>query len=157
MAKSIGGTHPENLFQQARVKVGISQEAAAEALDCGTRTIQGYEEGRCSPPISVLQKMKVLYACEFSDLIADPTDSKPPPNAKDIDPHDPSYRFPLMVNSVRYYPECPELSTYPLCPRCNQPMEREYQPYCDQCGQALDWKNLSHAVIILAHASTKVR
>ena len=28
-------------------------------------------------------------------------------------------------------------------------MEREYQSYCDRCGQALDWKGFSKALVIL--------
>ena len=28
---------------------------------------------------------------------------------------------------------------YPICPRCNSSLDREYQNYCDRCGQALDW------------------
>ena len=28
-------------------------------------------------------------------------------------------------------------------------MEREYQPYCDRCGQCLDWSAFSNATIIL--------
>jgi len=31
-------------------------------------------------------------------------------------------------------------------------MEREYQCFCDHCGQALDWTGFSKAVIVLAHS-----
>ena len=31
-------------------------------------------------------------------------------------------------------------SSYYLCPRCSIPLEREFVPYCDQCGQKLSWK-----------------
>ena len=58
-----------------------------------------------------------------------------------------SFRTPMQVLAVRQYPACPELSTYPLCPRCNLPMEREYQRYCDHCGQALSWKGFSHTAV----------
>ena len=64
-----------------------------------------------------------------------------------------AYRKPMSVSFVRYYPACPELSTYPLCPRCSLPMEREYQNYCAHCGQALDWRTLSNAIIVLAKSS----
>ena len=60
-----------------------------------------------------------------------------------------SFRTPMQVLAVRRYPACPELSTYPLCPRCNLPMEREYQRYCDHCGQALSWKDFSRATVTL--------
>ena len=49
-----------------------------------------------------------------------------------------TYRSPMPVTAVRCYPACPGLFTYPLCPNCPLPMEREYQRFCDHCGQALD-------------------
>ena len=61
-----------------------------------------------------------------------------------------SFRTPMRVLAVRRYSACPELSTYPLCPRCNLPMEREYQHYCDHCGQALNWKGFSRAAVVFA-------
>ena len=30
--------------------------------------------------------------------------------------------------------------SYPICPRCRTSLEREYQSFCDRCGQALSWK-----------------
>lgn len=59
-----------------------------------------------------------------------------------------SYRTPMRVTAVRRYPDCPQLFTYPICPRCGSTMDREYQAYCDRCGQALDWKYFSKAVVI---------
>lgn len=29
---------------------------------------------------------------------------------------------------------------YAICPNCGYALEREYQKYCDQCGQLLGWK-----------------
>ena len=37
---------------------------------------------------------------------------------------------------------------FPLCPRCGSAMEREYQGYCDRCGQRLDWRGLPKARVI---------
>ena len=31
-------------------------------------------------------------------------------------------------------------SVFPLCPQCGIPLEREYQGFCDRCGQKLDWR-----------------
>ena len=67
-------------------------------------------------------------------------------NCKPIDAE--TYRKPMTVTTVRYYPACPELLTYPLCPRCSLPLEREYQLLCDHCGQALDWSDISKAVAV---------
>lgn len=55
-----------------------------------------------------------------------------------------SYRLPMLVNEyyighygifMRY--EC----CIPKCPRCSIGIDRDYQSYCDRCGQALDWRD----------------
>lgn len=48
-----------------------------------------------------------------------------------------SYRFPMPVKETFF---CKEGFEYPVCPRCKTTLEREYQSFCDRCGQALDWK-----------------
>lgn len=30
-------------------------------------------------------------------------------------------------------------SGYGICPRCGAPLDRDYQSYCDRCGQHLSW------------------
>ena len=45
------------------------------------------------------------------------------------------------VTAVRYYSE--ETHGYPLCPRCNFGVEREYQNYCEVCGQRLSWNQFA--------------
>ena len=62
-----------------------------------------------------------------------------------------SYRRPMTVSAVRRYPDCPEMASYPLCPRCVLPMQREYQAFCDCCGQALSWIGFSKAAILLVY------
>lgn len=64
----MGGGHPENPLQQARIKAGVSQEEIAEALACDIRTIQRYEAGEQFPDWNELLKMKACYSCEFADL-----------------------------------------------------------------------------------------
>ncbi len=47
-----------------------------------------------------------------------------------------SYRMPLAVTKIREF----SLSgCYPVCPRCDNSLDREYQAYCDRCGQRLSW------------------
>ena len=62
-----------------------------------------------------------------------------------------SFRAPMKVTAVRAYAKCPDLYTYPLCPRCEKPMEREYQAFCCHCGQALSWKGFYKAVIVFSY------
>ena len=35
-----------------------------------------------------------------------------------------------------------------ICPRCQLTIEREYQSFCDRCGQALNWSGFSRALVI---------
>lgn len=47
-----------------------------------------------------------------------------------------SYRIPLPVTKIIVYTDN---TAYPLCPRCDSAIEREYVSFCDQCGQKLNW------------------
>lgn len=35
--------------------------------------------------------------------------------------------------------------TFPICPRCDNTMEYDYQKYCGCCGQKLGWAHYSRA------------
>ena len=37
---------------------------------------------------------------------------------------------------------------YPVCPRCEMSMDREYMSFCDRCGQRLSWDFIDHAEIV---------
>ena len=66
--KTVRGGHGSNPLQQARIKAGMTQKAAACALSCNTRTLQRYESGELSPKQDVLMKMKGCYSCAIADL-----------------------------------------------------------------------------------------
>ena len=55
-----------------------------------------------------------------------------------------AYRIPMTITKVIVFPNG---NAYPVCPHCNISLEREFQNYCDRCGQALNWKQYSNAVI----------
>lgn len=63
-----------------------------------------------------------------------------------------SYRMPMQVNEVIVYKKKSghfgECNGFPVCPRCKISMEREYQAFCDRCGQKLGWKKYKHAKVI---------
>lgn len=48
----------------------------------------------------------------------------------------PTYRWPWKVKIVCSYRWGAE---FPKCPRCGTTMEREYQLFCNHCGQRLNW------------------
>ena len=47
-----------------------------------------------------------------------------------------AYRVPFPVKKIRVFVNG---DSYPICPRCNSTMEREYTCFCDRCGQKLNW------------------
>ena len=55
------------------------------------------------------------------------------------------YRKPMTVKHYGGYYSHNTLYSFPICPRCDITMEREYQRYCDRCGQCLDWSQITTA------------
>ena len=64
-------------------------------------------------------------------------------NAPQID--ELSFRRSMAVTTVLLYRAG---EAYPICPRCSVTMEREYQKFCDRCGQRLDWSKFHQAAVI---------
>ena len=48
-----------------------------------------------------------------------------------------AFRRPMAIVAIKQFGNG---ETYPVCPRCRITMEREYQSFCDRCGQALYWR-----------------
>ena len=51
----------------------------------------------------------------------------------------PTYRWPWKVKVACLFRSGAE---FPQCPRCGTTMQREYQLFCDRCGQRLNWSGL---------------
>lgn len=62
-----------------------------------------------------------------------------------VDRNEVSYRRPLAVKKVLVYHGG---YSYPVCPKCNMTLDREYMNFCDRCGQMLDWKGYRKAVVV---------
>jgi len=56
-----------------------------------------------------------------------------------------SFRQPMRVTEKHLFRDG---TVYPVCPRCRVTLNREYQAYCDRCGQALDWKAYKKAAVV---------
>ncbi len=50
-----------------------------------------------------------------------------------------SYREPSRIKEIHVMKNGEE---YVLCPRCDRIFDIEYQPFCSECGQAIDWRQL---------------
>lgn len=59
-----------------------------------------------------------------------------------------AYRVAMRVTAVRLFRSAAGESAYPACPRCGVTLEREYQAFCDRCGQRLDWEGFQDAAVI---------
>ena len=57
-----------------------------------------------------------------------------------------SFRIPMAVTEIVLFKNG---DTYPVCPHCHRSLDREYQRFCDRCGQALNWTTFSKALIVL--------
>lgn len=57
------------------------------------------------------------------------------------------YRIPLPVKEIL---QLPNGDGYPICPRCDMTIEREYMHFCDRCGQKLSWEQFDYASVIYA-------
>lgn len=57
------------------------------------------------------------------------------------------YRIPLLVKEIL---QLPNGDGYPICPRCDMTIEREYMHFCDRCGQKLSWEQFDYASVIYA-------
>lgn len=56
-----------------------------------------------------------------------------------------TYRTARDVTEVMQFPDGDE---YAICPRCKITLEREYQKFCDRCGQKLNWHSYDKATVI---------
>lgn len=53
-----------------------------------------------------------------------------------------SYRQPAMVTEIRVYRDG---TSFPICPKCDVSVDREYVNFCGYCGQRLNWCFLHRA------------
>lgn len=58
-----------------------------------------------------------------------------------------SYRIPLSVKKMLLLNSG---TSYPICPRCDHTVDREYIEFCDRCGQHLSWNQYEFATIVFA-------
>lgn len=65
-----------------------------------------------------------------------------------------SYRVPMEVTQIL---KLENEEYYPVCPRCETSIEREYMSFCNCCGQKLGWKKRKDAVYVYPGFSRSTR
>lgn len=118
----------------------LSYEAASERCGLSSRYFGDIARGKTAPTVPTLEKLCAGFELTPNDLLI------PSPVWRET-----AFRTPMPVTHIRCfrfsYPY--GLTSFPVCPQCGSTMEREYQAYCDRCGQCLSWKGFSKAAIIL--------
>lgn len=107
----------------------LSYEAASERCDLSSRYFADIARGKTAPTILTLEKLCVGFDLTPNDLLI------PSELWREM-----AFREPMPVTHIRCFHFFHGLTGFPVCPQCGRTLEREYQPYCDRCGQCLDWK-----------------
>lgn len=116
----------------------LSYEAASELCDLSSRYFGSIARGKTSPSVNTLEKLCVGLDRTPNELLGFSTASE-----------ELSYRFPWKVTHYRQRLSLrPSCSLFPVCPRCHCNMEREYQSFCDRCGQKLNWDCFHYATLM---------
>lgn len=115
----------------------LSYEAASERCNLSSRYFGDIARGKTAPSILTLEKLCVGFDMTPNDLLI-----------RSEIRRESSFREPMPVTQIRCFHFLHGLTTFPVCPRCGSTMEREYQAYCDCCGQYLDWRDFPKATIL---------
>ena len=118
-------------------KHNLSYEAASERCDLSSRYFGNIVRRQTAPSIRTLEKLCVGFDILPNDLLVSP-----------VLQGERSYREPMRVNEICCFHGENQHVAYPVCPRCRNTLEREYQSFCDRCGQALNWSGFLDAKII---------
>lgn len=110
----------------------LSYEAASEQCNISSRYFGDIARGKTAPTILTLEKICVGFDLTPNDLLISTSVLK-----------ELAFRNSMPVTNVCYFRCSNGISTFPVCPKCGITLEREYQPFCDRCGQCLNWKSFS--------------
>lgn len=106
-------------------ETNMSYETASELCHLSERTICNIACRRSVASIASLEKLCKGFGKTPNELLS-----------KIDEQQAVTYRFPMtakiFLSSLGY-------SSFPVCPRCSSTLVREYQTYCDRCGQCLGW------------------
>ena len=116
----------------------LSYESISALCDISVRYLGSIARGRANPTLLVLEKLCTGLQVAPDELLGVSRNKQAW-----------LYRQPMRLLTVRQYPACTGgMSLYPVCPRCHYTMEREYQAFCDHCGQRIYWSFLRYAALI---------
>ena len=123
---------------------GLTYEAASSRCHCSPRYFGNIIRRTSVPTIAVLENLCDGFGTTPNRLLQ---------VSSDMD--EDSYRVSMRVEAVRAYRWGNGVTSFPVCPRCDCTMEREYQAFCDRCGQRLSWREFNKAAILMPPFQTR--
>ncbi len=116
----------------------LSYEAASELCDLSPRYFGSIARGKTAPTVNTLQKLCVGFDRTPNELLGFSTTDE-----------ELSYRIAMQVTHYRQHLSFNlSYTIFPVCPRCLSNLEREYQAFCDRCGQKLSWDFFHYATLM---------
>lgn len=116
----------------------LSYERAAELCGCSSRHFGNIVRKSAAPSLTIFEGICSGFGLTPNQLLG----ITAVPRKKDL-----PFRTPMPVTEIAVLGSEPKASSFPVCPRCGITLEREFQSYCDRCGQCLSWLSLNHASI----------
>ena len=102
----------------------LTYESASERCDLSVRHFGSIVRGKTALSVPTLEKLCIGFDTTPNMLLL-------PCNSIEEE-----YRVPMLVLEDPHH----QRTSRPICPHCRLPLGREYQRYCDYCGQCLDWR-----------------
>ena len=112
----------------------LSYEKASERCSCCSKHFANIIYRRSAPSLTVFEQICLGFHETPNHLLG-------------VEVEEASFRTALPVVEARRVSSGTGAALFPICPRCGSSLEREYQAYCDRCGQCLAWQHF-HAAII---------
>ena len=120
-------------------ETGLTYEAASRRCHCSSQYFGNIIRRKSVPSVAILENL-----CDGF--------GKTPNCLLQVSPglEEESYRTPMRIEAVCAYRWDNRFASFPVCPRCDSTMEREYQAFCDRCGQRLSWRGFRRAAVLIA-------
>lgn len=113
----------------------LTQEQLAELCDLTPQFLSNVIRKKSSLKMETLEKMCAALEVTPNDLLLNERAKK-------------QLKVSEAKKVTKVFYLKPTGLSFPICPGCNTTLDREYQSYCDRCGQFLSWKGYSKAEVV---------
>ncbi len=112
----------------------FTYETASELCDISVRHFGDIVRRKTAISVGVLEKICIGLDVTPNDLLLPKHYS---PINRDV---------AMKVVSTQKINTSLGCENYSVCPNCNLPVEREYQNFCENCGQRLSWRKYTSLI-----------